>query len=209
MVGYDETRGREAHRAVIERVRSIPGVEAAAFASTVPFGEFHEGMPVEAVGMPKPAADGAVRRLTALSAPTTSGRWACAWCADASSPASKRISTTAPRVAIVDEITARQLFPDRDPLGQMIRVVRRDREAGSGNDGEPMEIVGIAPPMRDTLFDKAAVAHLYVPSGRHYRAGMNLHVRVQDASAAAENAALAGHAPGSRAPRGRGFRCSN
>ena len=50
LVGYDEARGRAAHRSVLERLRSIPGVTGAAFASTVPFGEFHEGMPVEAVG---------------------------------------------------------------------------------------------------------------------------------------------------------------
>jgi hypothetical protein len=31
------------------------------------------------------------------------------------------------------------------------QVVRRDREAGSGHDGEPLEIVGIAPGLRDTL----------------------------------------------------------
>jgi hypothetical protein len=31
------------------------------------------------------------------------------------------------------------------------QVVRRDREAGSGHDGEPLEMVGIAPGLRDTL----------------------------------------------------------
>jgi predicted permease len=190
MSGYDERRGREAHRAVIDRLRSIPGIDAVAFTSTVPFGEFHEGMPVEAVGMSQPSSD--QRRsptyrivgadyFRALGLRMVRGR---------EFTVVEEQSPSAARVAIVDEITARQLFPDRDPLGQMIRVLTRDREAGSGNDGEPMEIVGIAPPMRDTLFDKTAVAHLYVPLGRHYRAGMNLHVRVQDASVAAENAVL-------------------
>jgi predicted permease len=191
MVGYDERRGREAHRAVIERLRSIPGIEAVSFASTVPFGEFHEGMPVEGVGVPAPAPD--QRRsptyrivgadyFRALGLRMVRGR--------EFTPIEEQ-SSSAPRVAIVDEITARQLFPDRDPIGQLVRIVRRDREAGSGNDGEAMEIVGVAPPMRDTLFDKTAVAHIYVPVGRHYRAGMNLHVRARDASAAAESAALA------------------
>jgi ABC-type antimicrobial peptide transport system permease subunit len=68
----------------------------------------------------------------------------------------------------------------------MIRVVRRDREAGSGNDGEPMEIVGIAPPIRDTLFSQQAEPHLYVPLGRHHRASLFIHVRTRDAGTAAE-----------------------
>jgi predicted lysophospholipase L1 biosynthesis ABC-type transport system permease subunit len=100
-------------------------------------------------------------------------------------------SASAPRVAIVDELLARSVFPDQDPLGQMIRVVRRDREAGSGNDGEPMEIVGVAPPIRDTLFERSIAPHVYVPTGRHYRASLYVHVRTRDAAAGAEANVLA------------------
>jgi predicted permease len=190
MAGYDATRGRELHRATLERVRSLPGIEAAAVASTVPFGEFREGMPVEAVGTKSP--DAARRSPTyriigadyfrALGLRMARGR---------EFTHVEEESSTAPRVAIVDEQLARQLFPEKDPIGQMIRITRRDREAGSGNDGEPMEIVGIAPGVRDTLFDSAPVPHVYVPTGRHYRAGLNVHVRMRDGSATAESNALA------------------
>jgi cell division protein FtsX len=46
----DEARGRELRRAALERLRRIPGVESVGIASTIPFGEFHEGQPVERVG---------------------------------------------------------------------------------------------------------------------------------------------------------------
>ncbi len=188
MAGYDEVRGRAAHRAVLGRVRSIPGVESAAFASTVPFGGFHEGMPVEPVGGAPTAAE---RRsptyriisadyFRALGLPMVRGR---------EFTSSEEESASSPRVAIVDELLARRLFPDQDPLGQMIRIVQRDRQWGSANDGEPMEIVGIAPGLRDTLFDRGPVPHAYVPTGRHYRAGMNIHVRTL--SAAGEGDVLA------------------
>jgi predicted permease len=191
MVGYDAARGREAHRGALERVRAIAGVDAASFASTVPFGEFHEGMPVEAVGGPPAATDqrSPTYRIIggdyfrALGLGMVRGR---------EFTAAEELSADVPRVAIVDELLARRLFPERDPIGQMIRISRRDREAGSSNDGEPMEIVGIAPPVRDTLFDKTAVPHVYVPSGRHYRASMTLHVRVREAGVTAENAVLEG-----------------
>jgi predicted permease len=190
MVGYDQPRGRESHRAVLERLRSVPGVDAVSMTSTVPFGEFHEGMPVEAVGASNSPAGSrsptyrivGTDYFRSLGLRMLRGR---------EFSAVEEESATAQRVVIVDELLARQLFPDRDPMGQMIRVVTRDRDAGSGNDGEPMEIVGIAPPMRDTLFDKTAVPHLYVPFGRNYRAGMNLHVRVSESGPAAENATLA------------------
>jgi predicted permease len=184
--GYDEARGRAAHRAVIDRLRSIPGVSAAAFASTVPFGEFHEGMPVEAVGA-EPGQGGERRSPTsriisadyfrALGLTMVRGR---------EFNAVDELSPTAPRVVIVNELLARQLFPDRDPMGQMIRIIRRDREAGTGNDGEPMEIIGIAPGLRDTLFDRAPVPHIYVPTGRHYRAMLNIHIRTADGAAEAD-----------------------
>jgi ABC-type antimicrobial peptide transport system permease subunit len=94
-------------------------------------------------------------------------------------------------VAIVDALVARRLFPDRDPVGQLVRLVDRGDEAATANDGEPMEIIGIAPPIRDTLFDREAAPHIYVPSGRHYRANVSLHVRLRDGSRDAESAALA------------------
>ena len=180
MAAYDESRGRTAYRGVLERVRGIAGVEAASFVSTVPFGDFHEGMPVEAVGAPVPEAG---RRsptyriigsdyFRALGLRMVRGR---------EFTSGEEESSLAPRVAIVDEILARRLFPNQDPMGQMIRLSRRAIEArgtAAANDGEPMQIIGIAPPVRDNITDREPVPHLYVPSGRHYRASMHLHVRV-------------------------------
>jgi predicted permease len=171
MAGYDAARGRETHRGVLERVRSLSGVEAAGFSSTVPFGDLHEGMPVEAVGAGarREGARSPTYRIVsadyfrALGLGMLRGR---------EFTREEEESQGAPRVAIVDELLARQLFGEEDPLGQMIRIVRRDRETGTGNDGEPMEIVGVAPGLRDTLFDTGPVPHVYVPSGRNYRASL-------------------------------------
>ena len=46
-----DARGRELYRMVLERLRSTPGIEAAAVASTVPLGQFHEGRPVDRPGV--------------------------------------------------------------------------------------------------------------------------------------------------------------
>src|SRR4029453_15955542 len=66
LVQYDEVHGRTAARDVLARVRALPGVAAASLASSVPFGEFHEGPSVERVGGPArpdlPAQTGATFR---------------------------------------------------------------------------------------------------------------------------------------------------
>jgi predicted permease len=189
MAGYDNPRGRDVQRSVLERLRAIPAVEAVTTSSTVPFGEFHEGKSVEPVGgATPPPRRGATYRIVgqdyfrALGLRMVRGR---------EFSQVEEESESAPRVAIIDEVLARSLFPDRDPLGQLIRVPPRDGDGPSVNDGEPMEIIGIAPPIRNSLFDQGPVAHLYVPPGRNFRMNVNLHVRLRDGATAAENSALA------------------
>jgi hypothetical protein len=82
----------------------------------------------------------------------------------------------APRVAIVDQAFARQAFGDEDPIGQMIRIAA-DPDEGNRTPAEPLQIIGIAPPIREELLDKAPPSHVYAPSGRFYRAGMHVLVR--------------------------------
>ncbi len=184
--GYDDVRGRTLLRETLDRVRAIPGVEAAGFASTVPFGEFHEGMPVERVGAETatPAQGRSpVYRIVGADYFRALGLSMVRGC---EFTAGEEESADAPRVAVIDERLAGRLFPDEEPIGQLIRVVRGERATAASNDGEPMEIVGIAPPLRDTLFDREPVPHLYVPSGRHYRSGMHVHARLATANAEAD-----------------------
>ena len=180
MVQYDEVRGRAATREVLARVRAMPGVAAAALAATVPFGEFHEGDSVERVGGPRgsqPARVNANYRVigsgyfTALNLPMVRGR---------EFTDAEELSPAAPRVAIVDERLARRLFGEEDPIGQMIRYTERPGET-TKNNGEPMEIVGVAAPIRDQLFDREVEPQIYEPWGRNYRGNMFVHVRAAQA----------------------------
>lgn len=169
-----DARGRDIYRRVLERVRAMPGIEAAAVASTVPFGNFHEGYHVERPGVPRDEKlNGPTYRIVSagyfrsLGLPMLKGR-------DFS--ATEEQSPDAPRVAIIDEVLARQLFPNEDPVGQTIRFVPREGRTDP-NGREPLQIVGVSPTMREELMDQGEDAHIYVPFGRNYRSGMNLHVR--------------------------------
>jgi predicted permease len=185
LVQYDEARGRAVHRDALERLRAVPGVEAAAMASTVPFGSFHEGRRVERAG-PPPSQQGPepVLRIVGtdyfrtLGLPMVRGR---------EFSRAEEESRDAPRVAIIDQRLARQLFGEVDPLGQSIRFPKRPE--APDQDTTPLEVVGIAPPLRDNLLDHEAGPAVYIPSGRNYQSLMNIHVR--EARAGAEAALLA------------------
>jgi predicted permease len=167
-------------------VRALPGVEAVGLNSTVPFGDMQEGRPVERVGgapvegaNPEPTfrivtAD----YFAALGLPLLRGR---------EFTRQEEEFANAPGVAIIDEALARRLFGGDDPLGQTIRLKPRP-DAGEPQLTVPLQVVGIAPPIREDLMDRAPDAHVYVPAGRFYRANMHLHARV--GAAASETALL-------------------
>jgi predicted permease len=189
LAGFEEPRTRALYRSVLERVRNIPGIEAAAMTSIVPFGEFQEGRPVERIGGAPATMAGrspsymiiGTDYFEALGLTMLRGR---------EFTMAEEESPEAPRVAIINEPLARQLFPNEDPLGQMIRIARNEDEP-AGVDFEPMQVVGVAPGLRQSLFDQAPTPHLYVPYGNHFRSGMHLHVRVAQSGPQAEAAALA------------------
>jgi predicted permease len=176
LAGFDETRGRMVFGAVLDRLRAMPGVEAATLTSSMPYSESIEGAWFEQVGESgrEPVRARAHRiagadYFDALGLRMLRGR---------EFTRAEEESASAPRVAIVDEMFATQLFAGQDPIGRMIRLAPAPNDPGGGR-GEPMEIVGVAPPLREELLDRGPVPHVYVPAGRNYRAGMFVIVRTK------------------------------
>ena len=188
LAGYDEARGRQTLRALLQRVRSTPGVRSASIASTVAFGEFQEGRLVQKAGTPA-AAEG--EREAGVSAtyvvvggdyfqtlrlPIVRGR--------GFTPAEEESSGGA-QAAVIDEPLARQLFGDENPVGERIQFPGRD-----DRPAVVLEVVGVSAGVRHTMFDKAPVPHVYVASGPTYRGGMNIHVRIDSTALDVESAML-------------------
>ena len=178
-----DVRGRELYRQVLERLRSTPGIEAVSVASTVPLGQFHEGRPIDRPGVKhEELRYGPTYRIIgadyfkSLGLQMIRGR--------DFTPA-EELSPTAPRVAIIDDVLAKMLFPNEDPIGQTIRFTPRG--ASGYNDFEPMTIVGISPSMHEELLDRGPDPHVFVPFGPNFRSAMNLHVRSATAGPEALN----------------------
>jgi predicted permease len=204
LAGYDEPRSRDLYRRLMERLRSIPGVQAASLASVVAFGEIGEGKTVQKGGTPPGRGKDGRRVGTSamyyvigsdyfktLGVPVLRGR---------GFTLAEEQDRLAPPVAIIDEPLARALFPNQDPIGQPIQIAVRDDAAPTGGTGmvlndqgpgpQVMEVVGVVTGLRHDLTDKVPVAHLYVPYGRQYRSWMNVHLRLAPGAPAREAAML-------------------
>ena len=182
LAGYDEVQGRTVYRDLLPRLRALPGVDAVSMASMVPFGLFSESREVVPVGADDPAGRAASFTLVAddyfraLGLSMLRGREFTRTETEGGSGAA---------AVIVDETFARALWPNADPLGQVVRLRRRN-----GQLGDVRTVVGVAPGRRSQIFDQQPTPHVYLPAGAEYRANMNLHVRLAAPGRAAANAML-------------------
>ena len=177
LAGFDEARGRSVYGGILHGVRSHAAFSSVSMGSTVPFGDTHEGELLERVGAEsREPVNARTWRIigsdyfSSLGLRMVRGR---------EFTAAEEESASAPRVAIVDEVFARGMFGGEDPIGQMIRVALRPGDIESTR-GEPMQIVGIAPPIREELLERTQGSHVYVPFGGNYRDGMYLIARRAD-----------------------------
>ena len=207
MGGYDEAQGRELYRRLLERMRSLPGVEAASLASVVPFGDMTIGRRVEKVGTEGNRAPedtgGSSFAMGSGGAPSDRGNSVGVnyYIVGASYfetlgikilrgrgfNAGEEQSASGAQRVVIDETLGRRLFPKADPLGQYIRFTDSDGggAARPGAQTMPMEIIGVARPIRHGLLDFDVRPHVYVPFGQHYQANMFVHLRVAQADSEA------------------------
>lgn len=179
--GYAQARAHQLNLAALERVRAMPSVIAASVASTVPDGDSREG---SALGV-SPATPAAERLnvgfrivgrdyFATLGIPLVAGR--------GFSDAEER-GAPAAHVAVIDQLAARRLFKDADPVGRTVYMSRSEGKA------DPVTIVGLVGPIRYDVMDEATPA-IYVPFGQEPRASVILHARVAPGSETATLPAL-------------------
>jgi putative ABC transport system permease protein len=86
---------------------------------------------------------------------------------------------TSPRVAIVDEVLARKLWPNEDALGQQIQFADKDSVEVKGGSAtkSPIEIVGIVPYTRNSLFEDDSNGSLYLPFAGGFQSNVFFHIK--------------------------------
>lgn len=214
--GYGQAHSLGLYRAIGARLAALPGVQHASIGAVAPFGMVTIDRPVQRAGLkpapnakPATAAEGlafntrwnsiGANYFAALGLPVLRGR--------AFTP-SECEAAGAPAVAIIDEVLARRLFPEGNPLGQRIQWAeagaQRSAEGGSaGNlgassnqartatDATSLEIVGIVPATRWELAGRADSGVIYVPFAQGFQSNAFFHLRTAARAPGADEALLA------------------
>ena len=188
LAGYEPKRAQELYRNLNERLAALPGVEHASISSIVPFGMFELSRKVQRAGFrlapdakPTTAAEGlafdvawnsvGADYFSTVGLPVTRGRGFTE--SEATQPG--------PKVAIIDEVLAKKLWPAGDAVGQRIQYA--DQKPGTSADvnseeKESMEIVGIVPATRHALFEtEEPVGGIYLPFARGFQSDVSYFVR--------------------------------
>ena len=157
--------------ALLERVRTLPGVQSAGVSSNAPLmGGWQTGFWREGTPQPAPAqmlnADLEVVTgdyFATFKAPLLRGR-----------VFNERDTKDSPRVVIVDQAMVDQYLPGEDPIGKRIAV-----DAGNDEEGNVMsEIVGVVARMRFHAVDEMApLPVIYCSLGQAQRTSLTLFVR--------------------------------
>jgi predicted permease len=169
-------------KALLDKVRTIPGVQDAAISSNGPLmGGWQTGFWREENPRPQPSdmlnSDLEVvggDYFQTLKVPLLRGR-----------TFNERDTKDSPRVIIIDQAMAEQYFRGEDPIGKRLGV-----DAGNDNEGWVMsEIVGVVAKMRFHAVDEMApLPVIYCSLGQAQRTSLTIFVRSTMAFASLERA---------------------
>jgi len=176
--GYNEESGLVFQRRVLERMRAIPGVQAATLARTVPLGFSGNSSTSLRIDGYQPKKDEEVvvtynnvsdGYFETLRIPIVSGR-----------PFSERDVKGTPRVMIVNETMARRYWQDGNPIGRYVTT-----------NGERVQVVGVAKDGKYRSLNETPRPYMYFPLAQTYRSDIKLHVRSSAETGAILNAVRA------------------
>jgi predicted permease len=200
LAGYEPKRAQELYRSLNESLAALPGVNHASISSSVPFGMIELDRNVQRAGVrpgpdakPATAAEGLAFKaawnsvgadyFSTVGLPVLRGRAFTE--AEATQPG--------PKVAVIDEVLAKKLWPDGDALRQRIQYAGENAPVAKGGGGahngmsadlseeekheETIEIVGIVPATRHALFEKDPPGAIYLPFARGFQNDVSFFIR--------------------------------
>ena len=187
--GLDEARSLDLFRSAQERLAALPGVQADSIGAIVPYGFISTSRNVRRDG-PTSAPD--AKPATAAEGRAYEGRWNSIG-ADyftvmglhlrqgRAFTAAEATTPGAPRVVIIDDVLAKQLWPEGGAVGQFIRFPgREDAKVGA------MQVVGVVASSAVDFFEETPSGAVYVPFAQGYSGNAHFHVRpATDTQAAA------------------------
>ncbi len=162
--GYDRTRARTFQEALLERVKTLPGVESAAFARMTPlsYGSFSSS-PIAVDRYQPPPEESPTAEynevgpeyFVTMGIPLVTGR-----------EFTRGDDENAAPVAVVNETMAARYWKGQNPLGERLQV-----------KGRWVQVVGVAKDSKYSSVREAPKPFFYVPLRQNSTSGGWLHVR--------------------------------
>jgi len=167
----DRRRAEEFLSEVLNRIRSIPGVEQAAASPEIPFGEYYMNMPYAIAGAERAAGTPAETQLTqvasvtpdyfaTLGIPLRRGRGFDGRDRDDTLP-----------VTVINETMAKRYWPGAEPVGQHVLI---------GSKRVPLTVVGVVADVKRADLTEKPMPQIYRPFPQ--ARALNLIVAVRTAS---------------------------
>jgi len=162
--GYSEEQAKAFQDQLLDRVRSLPGVEAAAFARITPLGYIsYSSTPIAVDGyQPRPGEQPSVDYnqvspdyFATLGIPLLSGR-----------EFTRADDENAPLVAVVNQTTVNRYWGGQDPIGRRLQV-----------NGRWVRVVGVAADSKYESMREVPRPFFYVPLRQDFAKSPNLNIR--------------------------------
>ena len=166
-IGYQEVQGRAFYRELQSRLRTLPGVVSVAQAFTVPLGVvssfdsvYTEGHSVEPGQQPPSVEYNMITPdyFDTLRIPVHRGR-----------AFTEADDENAPKVSVINETMAKNLWPDQNPLGK--------RFSAKSAAGPFVEVVGVVQDGKYRGVVETSAPHFYIPFSQSYLPLRTFHVR--------------------------------
>jgi macrolide transport system ATP-binding/permease protein len=166
-IGFNKEQGLAFYKQLQERVESLPGVQSASVAFSVPLGYYNNGDTLDVPGYEvgsgqappsvpfNPVTPGYFRTL---GIPLLQGR-----------DFEAKDVADAQAVAIVNEAMAAKFWPNADPIGREFQMV--------GDRAHPLRVVGVAKNSRTIGLTGPVNAFFYVPLAQQFSSLATLQVR--------------------------------
>jgi predicted permease len=171
LIRYDEPRARQFYRKLVDRLRDTNGVQSVSLSWTMPFnagnqrtrGVIADGeTPPPGKAIPTAWSNIVDENFFPLmETPILSGR-----------AFDSRDTAASPRVVVVNETLAHHFFPNRNPIGQRIRLDNADKP--------PLEIIGVAKDGKYLYWAEPPQNMVWTAFSQEYNSHMIVEIRTKD-----------------------------
>src|SRR5690242_18336125 len=167
-LNYDAPRAREFERRALEAAQNTPGVRSAALSNTIPL--FNGGFGRTLFKEGEDNNNGQSGHVTQYSVMSPEYLQTMGIAMVRGQGFDSTIRENTPRVAIINETAAKQIWPNEDPIGKRFTFFR---------DKEPSQVIGIARDSTYNALGEAPRPYMYVPLIQNPNAAITVFFRTQ------------------------------